>query len=81
MLLTLPRCAVQVTAVLKVPVPVTEAVNWFWPPVFKVKLAGLRVTPVMLVPTATVILEVALLVLSCTLVAVTTSLPLVLGAV
>ena len=66
---------------LKLPVPVTVAVNWFWAPVFKVKLAGLRATALMLVPTATVMLEVALLMLSCTLVAVTTSLPLVLGAV
>ena len=66
---------------LKIPVPVTVAVNCFWPPVLRERLAGLRVTAVMLVPTATVMLEVALLVLSCTLVAVTTSLPLVLGAV
>ena len=66
---------------LKLPVPVTPAVNCFWPPVLKERLAGLRATAVMLVLTATVMLEVALLVLSCTLVAVTTSVPLVLGAV
>ena len=39
----LPRWAVQVTAELKLPVPVTATVNCFWPPKFKVRLAGLRV--------------------------------------
>ena len=44
-------------------------------------ISTLLLPAVMLVLTATVMLEVALLVLSCTLVAVTTSVPLVLGAV
>jgi hypothetical protein len=52
-------------------------------PVFRLKVAGLTATEVTLFGTATVSVTVAeaVLVASCVLVAITTSLPLVAGAV
>jgi hypothetical protein len=60
---------------------VTVAANWFVAPVFKLNVAGLTATDVMLAGTTTVMLALAVLVVSCVLVAVTTSLPPAAGAV
>jgi hypothetical protein len=49
--------------------------------VFRLNVAGLTATDVTLFGTATVMLAEAVLVASCVLVAITTSLPLVAGAV
>jgi hypothetical protein len=62
-------------------VPVTFAANWLVPPVFRLNVAWFTATDVILFGTATVTVAVAVLVASCMLVAVTTSLPLVAGAV
>jgi hypothetical protein len=49
--------------------------------VLRLKVEGLTATEVMLFRTATVMVDEAVLVVSCVLLAVTTSLPLVAGAV
>jgi hypothetical protein len=49
--------------------------------VFRLKVAGLTATEVTLFGTATVTVDEAVFVVSCVLLAVTTSLPLVAGAV
>jgi hypothetical protein len=60
---------------------VTVAANWFVVLVFRLNVVGLTATDVMLTGTDTVMVAVADFVVSCVLVAMTTSLPLVAGAV
>jgi purine-cytosine permease-like protein len=57
------------------------AANWFVALVFRLSVAGFTATEVMLFGTAMVMEAEADLVASCVLVAITTSLPLVAGAV
>jgi len=77
----LPRWADQVTAELKLPVPVTVAANCAWALEFTDKVAGLAATVVTTGGTTTVRLAVAVTPAVYMLVAVTTSAPPVAGAV
>ena len=76
-----PRWADQVTAALKLPVPLTVALNVCWAPVSRVRARGLTETELTVAGTVTTTSAVPIWAGVSTLVAVTRSVPPLAGAV